>query len=328
MSLSESNRDFLPVARRLAEAAGLSGELRPLDRGLSSDLFTVHPDLNLPPAAVVKLQRGFAGKVWAEAGALEFLESRSAEGVPRVLLSEPKHDPPALILSWVGGESVRSVDLDALPTDQLADKRERFAHAFGTWLANLHNLTVPRPEVDELQVKMSSDPLSLTDRLLTQAENALKRFERDFGDHEADLLALLERALAWLETHTPSLLSSDAPRRMIHRDLRAPNVLVDADHQFCGVVDFEHAAAAHPAWDFAKLSWWWFDRRPALEAPFRTGYESKRAWPDREVRRLFRIFEATTFIAYFWQRHPVYPGQARLQLTAELDRHRRPRWRG
>jgi aminoglycoside phosphotransferase (APT) family kinase protein len=110
-------------------------------------------------------------------------------------------------------------------------------------------------------------------------------------------------------------------------DLRRSNVLISADTpDFVGVVDFEHAAAADPAWDFAKLRWWWFDRCPALEAPFREGYESKRAWPDTQVRRLFRIFEATTLVAYFFGRHPVYPEQALLQLRSELDGSKRPAW--
>ncbi|WP_168210405.1 phosphotransferase family protein [Persicimonas caeni] len=324
MSLSESNRDLLPTARRLfgtlaGTLAGLGdAELRPLDRGLSADLFTVHPEPSAAPAAVVKLQRGFAGKVWAEAGALAFLADKEIPDVPRPLLAEPKHDPPALVLSWVGDAHAARVELDRLDEPALTE----FAHAFGRWLAVLHHLEVPAGDV-----KMSSDPLALPDRLLTQAENALKRFERDFGEREPDLLDLLERGLRWLDAHAASLLPGDTPRRMIHRDLRAPNVLADADHRFCGVVDFEHAAAAHPAWDFAKLRWWWFDRLPALEAPFRQGYESKRAWPDRDVRRLFRIFEATTLVAYFWERHPVYPGQARLQLAAELDDEPRPRWR-
>lgn len=318
MTSSATNPDLYEPARTLADEAGLAGHsLRPLDHGLSSDLFTVHATEQAPPEAVVKLQRGFAGKVHAEAGALEFLGTQDLPDVPRLLHAAPSHTPPGLVLSWLdAGCSPRGVELEPLSEHDL----EKFGEHFGRWLAHLHSLEVP-----ECQVKMSSDPLALPDRLLTQAENALRRFERDFGEAQPEIARLLKRALDWLEEHTSKLLDTSA-RHMIHRDLRPPNVLVDRADEFCGVVDFEHAAAAHPAWDFAKLDWWWFDHTPALEAPFRAGYESKRAWPDRQVRRLFRIFEATTLVAYFFDRHLIYPDQALSQLRAELAGRERPRW--
>lgn len=319
MSTAQTDLDLLPHARALAERAGFDTScLQPLHRGLSADLFTIHPDESSAPDAVVKLQRGFAGKAWAESAALAFLGEHDFANTPRLLLAEPNHEPPALVLSWLGaGRHARGVDFDALD----AEHTESLGHELGRWLGRLHELRVPPGDV-----KMSSDPLALPDRLLTQAENAVDRFARRHADQTATG-ALLADALAWLTTNIPILLGAFDDRRLIHRDLRPDNILVcGPERQFCGVVDFEHTAAAHPAWDFAKLRWWIFDAHPALEVPFRAGYERERTWPHDELRRLFRIFEATTLIAYFFGRHEVYPDQAIWQLEADLRGKDRPRW--
>lgn len=302
----------MAVAQALAAQAGLpSGEVRPLDRGLSADLFTIHRAAAPEPVAVTKLQRGHRGKVHAEAAALAYLEDRHVSSVPRPLHIAAEHDPPALVVSWLPG---------AASTLEDTDERVRppTASALGTWTARLHDVLVTGD-----RVKMSTDPLALAERMRTQVRSAVERA----GSEHADA-GLLAEALTWLEAALDRHPDLGQPRRLIHRDLRPDNIVLDADGGFVGVVDFEHAAGADPAWDFAKLQWWCFDRIPGLEAPFLDAYAQVRPVPAAATRRLFRIFEATTLLAYFAGKHDTYEREARRQLEAELTDAQRPKWSG
>jgi aminoglycoside phosphotransferase (APT) family kinase protein len=308
----KTNRDLLDEARGLAERAGFDrAEVEPFDRGLSSDLFTVQPYSDTDPAAIVKLQRGHRGKVYAESAALEFLDDTELASVPRVLLAEPTHEPPALVLSWLPGADHTLEEARDRPDEILAMQ-------LGSWLAELHET-----EVTGDRVKMSTDPLSLTERLRTQARSAVESAGADHAD-----AALLADALEWLERELDAKPRLGQPRRLIHRDLRPHNIVLNERGDFAGVVDFEHAAAADPAWDFAKLQWWCFDRIPWLLAPFTEAYTRSRPLPAYSRRRLFRVFEATTLLAYFADKHPTYERETRRQLEAELNDAQRPKWSG
>ncbi|MGM0556841.1 MAG: aminoglycoside phosphotransferase family protein [Myxococcota bacterium] len=312
MTLADTNRDLLARARKLAARAGFEeADVRPLDRGLSSDIFTIERLSDDEPAAVAKLQRGHRGKVYAESAALAFLDDSDVGGVPRVLLAAPTHQPPALVLSWLPGAN--STLEETRHTSNPAVARQ-----LGAWLARLHETRVTGD-----QVKMSTDPLSLTERVRTQARNAVERAGPEHTD-----APLLTDSLAWLERELDTRPSLGQPRRLIHRDLRPHNIVLDAEGALAGVVDFEHAAAADPAWDFAKLQWWCFDRIPWLLAPFTEGYTRVRPLPAYSKRRVFRVFEATTLLAYFAGKQDTYEHEARHQLEAELSGAQRPKWSG
>jgi aminoglycoside phosphotransferase (APT) family kinase protein len=307
----ETDRALSAAAHDLAHQADFDQHVvRALDRGLSSDLFTIHAYEASAPVAVVKLQRGHRAKIYAESAALDYLEARSTDGVPRVLLAAPEHAPPAVVLTWLPSHGTLEERRD--------HRSDALGRAFGRWLARLHDT-----DVSGDRVKMSTDPLTLTQRLRTQARDAVRR--ADNADTHHDLLA---RSLAWLEKRLDDSPPLGQPRRMVHRDLRPQNVLVDKGDQLAGVVDFEHAAAADPAWDFAKLRWWCFDRIDWLEEPFVEGYTAIRDLPSAATRRLFRVFEALTLLAYFSGKHAIYEREARRQLQSELDDAPRPKWSG
>ena len=285
-----------PSAHDLARLAGVPDDhtLRPHPGGHSARLYTVHADTSSPPHAVLKLPQGKSTKALPEAAALRALANDPH--TPNLL--HTSHDPPGLAMTWLHPKA-RAWE----PTPEDPD----IARALGSWLRDLHKLRPPPGDI-----KLSDDPLPLPERLLTQLTSAHKRASRraarePWPEADADL-ARIARAHDHLTAHPPS----PSPRALIHRDLRPANICV-TDAGFAGVVDFERAACAPPAWDFVKLRWWLLDLHPTLEAPFHEGYGSP---PPEDDIRAFALFEAATMLAYFAGQHDVYPGECRRQLDA------------
>lgn len=287
------------MTHSLHDLADVPGDhtLRPHSGGHSAQLYTVHTDPSQPPYAVLKLPQGKSTKALPEAAALRAL----AHDPHTPDLLHTHHDPPALLLSWLHPGAGA---WDPAPEDA------PIARALGTWLRHLHDL---RPPPGDL--KLSDDPMPLPERLLAQLTHARKRARRrarrdPWPQAEADL-ARLDRAHTSLSEHPPT----PTPRALIHRDLRPANVCVTSEG-FVGVVDFERAACAPPAWDFVKLRWWLLDLHPTLQAPFHEGYGPS---PPEDDIRAFALFEAATMLAYFAGRHDVYPGECRRQLDASPE---------
>jgi fructosamine-3-kinase len=139
------------------------------------------------------------------------------------------------------GEPLRSIGPDDF--DAWAD--------FGRWLAELHSI-----DPSGHGLRYDTDPLPLEERLAHSLEGALGRVPARFQERAERLVARLA------ESSTGTELAC----RFVHRDLRADNILVSLDGAFVGVVDFEHAAGAPPAWDLVKALHWNAPNRAAREA--------------------------------------------------------------
>ena len=261
--------------------------------------------------AAIKRAHHNPNKVRAEAAALRAAIPTLGATIPHVLAVDVRHEVRAMALSWIP------------PGQTLQTHRERASaqtiEALGRWVATCHEIVIARPG----DVKLSGDPMPRSQRLVTQASREIATWRRRADpknqayQRDSETLA---SALAWLEgaiaQHTPEI---DAPARLIHRDLRAANVIVDEAGNFEGVVDFERACCGDPAWDLVKLRWWLLGAGPAWwgEVLWR-GYGGVRALPDARHVAIYEVVEAIGQLCYFWGRHGVYPQQMRDQLSRLL----------
>lgn len=276
------------------------------------------PDGSLAPV-VIKCPRGLSTKIRAEADALAALNELAHPGVPALIAAD--RDAGGLVMSWLH-PACTTLDQWLATQPDPADVA-RVARQLGAWCASLHALHIaPGP------IKLSADPLPWADRLIVMAQDAIdaltKRARRDPAlqpalarcIHERDLLrAALNAAIS--DPHDPL---GPRPARMLHRDLRPPNILVapgaGGQLDLCGVVDWERAGAGDPAWDLVKLGWWCFEPHPALEAPFWQGYTALSPAPSAARIDLYRRFEALGLLATFAGKHPDYPDEATRRLDA------------
>ena len=305
-SLDLSSGQGVRLSRLLGPLEGGPFVAHPVGGGHSSTLVR----LDLPggePVAVVKLCDGVATKVLAESAALELLAAQGFAAAPRVWGSGTGTKAAGLVLSWLGGRGARTLDAarDAIDAATVGA-------ALGQWLARLHEVRVPVGAV-----RFSDDPLPWGRRVQHQAEQARRRLLRR-SDLAPEVVALSVVALDSVVADAEVWLTEPRPGRLIHRDLRGANIVLDGDGGFAGVVDFERAGAGDPAWDFAKLRWWVLDAHPGLEAPLTAAYRAVRPVPCEERRRLYRRFEAATMVAWFGAGHPVYLRECVAQLRAEL----------
>lgn len=306
------------LARCRAHGVPDAVALRELEGGFSAQLWTVHVAQVSHPVAVVKTTPANSTRLVAEGAALKFLAHPGSPGqVPRVLGEWGSGRERALVLEWLAIDA-RSFEEASRGGQDLSEA----ARSFGVWLARLHSLPVEPGH----GVKLSEDPVPWVDRARAQVDRAVSRWGKRRG-HESrpSTRALVERARALFMA---SLCEYEmGPRRMVHRDLRAANLLTDASGAFVGVVDFERSAATDPAWDMVKLAWWLFDEWPELREPVREGYESVASWPDHDAIELFGLLEALTLWCVFDGKHPIYPGEALAQLESLVDGGGLATWR-
>lgn len=191
-----------------------------------------------------------------EANALRALRGR-IEGVPELVTCDSN-----VLLTRSIGEDLRAIRADDV--DAWAE--------FGNWLTYLHDM-----DGSGMAIRYDTDPLPLRERLATTAIRAAERLNRTVPD---------------LNENCAKLRGLPTTRAFVHRDLRWDNILVRRkDGTFAGVVDFEHAAVAVPAWDLVKPLSWKEPHEDAVSA-FLAGYGSA---PDTEI---FAWFEAVTVAAY------------------------------
>ena len=201
--------------------------------------------------------------------------------------------------------------------EDVAESLERFGHI----LASFHAMKVPKGS----PLKLSDDPLPLPARLRAMQQRTIDQFERrhkrsPFPDYQKlrSALEVADDALKARLCDTPGHIE-DYPGRLIHRDLRAANVLLTgapSARSFAGVVDFERAAASDPAWDFVKLRAWIFAQWPRAEARILKGYQQVRPLPDEDRITTFTLHEALTTIGFFAGRNEGYTREAVRQIEA------------
>ncbi len=244
-----------------------------VDWGLSADLWRVGGE---SPIGVIKQNRGFASLVTNELAALQMLHERGFPA-PRVL----GQTESAFAMEWMGaGEGP-------------AEFSEPWLEPMADLVATLHSI-----DAQHAPLKLAGDPLPLAERLDKIATKALKKLD---GTPHFDLAQSRLETLRWDEL-------APFPKQMTHRDLRAPNFVLGTDGLPIGLLDFEHAAATDPAWDFAKLMDWTL---PASSVePFLACYARHRAAPNTQRINAFRCFEAITQLSYFHDRNAAYRDHA------------------
>lgn len=307
-----------PSSLLLVQRAGrCPARLKPLPGGFSAHLLHVHTP-HSDSHAVLKRAATSRARILAERAALLHLSAlRDIHAhIPRVLASDDAHCARAMLLSWVGEQrSTRTLE-EALSAGEPADSALK---ALGAFLARMHQVGVPA----DSGVKSSDDPLSLPERLLAMATGSVQALERRSAREGSggglEELDLLKRACEALSQRLVEHALPERPARMVHRDLRPANILVHHHPvRFAGVVDFERAAATHPAWDFVKLEWWLFERWPHTRAQLLAGYTGVRPLPDPQHITTFALHESLTMLAYFCGRHKGYVEQARERLRRML----------
>jgi aminoglycoside phosphotransferase (APT) family kinase protein len=271
--------------------------IRPASGGLSSDGWVVGD----PPVAFAKHRPLQPHRVRPEVAALQHLERNGFGQAPRVLGVSSCWT--AFVATAVGG-----VGLDQL--DRAGEARP--LASLGRAVATLHELVVDEGS----QMKRSTDPLDLGDRVICTATSDLAHAGIDATDSVAS-------AVAWLRERRPANLIDG---RFVHRDLRAANVRV-IDDEVSGLLDFDRACAGDPAWDWVKVRWWSLGtaKRPDALEEFSRGYAEIGTIPDAGKVRWFAMAEAVGLATRFTGN---YRSQARRQIAALLRDDSLPDWEG
>jgi aminoglycoside phosphotransferase (APT) family kinase protein len=109
--------------------------------------------------------------------------------------------------------------------------------AVGADLARLHTLVEPEGALAKLTIEALPDPRDLTGLLAEQGY-----FTKSEGRWLRDWLELLAPALA------------RAPRRLLHGDVQAMNIIASIDPpSYVALLDWGAAGCGDPAWDFAGM---------------------------------------------------------------------------
>ncbi|HEY8449422.1 MAG TPA: aminoglycoside phosphotransferase family protein, partial [Bacillota bacterium] len=159
--------------------------------------------------------------------------------------------------------------------------RQRAYHQAGAWLRNLH----------QVRAFARSGPLVATDGRWegTAADwpgyfaEQLERWDRELAAHDVPRAhrRLRRRVGAWLWRALPRL---EAVERFVlcHRDFSFRNLLAYADGRLAAVIDFEHAIAGDPVFDWHRVAAWLLCHRcdAAAWQAFLAGYGADPAHAD------------------------------------------------
>ncbi|OIV39297.1 hypothetical protein BIV57_00125 [Mangrovactinospora gilvigrisea] len=114
------------------------------------------------------------------------------------------------------------------------EQHNRLARQLAEFLTGLHHL----PVRDARSHAMTSAPVAA-----------------DARQHLATVWDLLtEPARGWLDEEISSLEGQEVPQAVVHRDVRAEHLYLDARGDLVGVIDFGDATLDDPALDFAKIA--------------------------------------------------------------------------
>ena len=241
------------IAPDILEGLGLRGEpITFVHGGRSADLYRVG-------AFALKLFRNSLPRARNEYHALLFLNGRFA--IPRAHRFYKNDMYAALASEWLPHRVTLS-EIVATPDATIS--------FIGETLAQIHEL-----DPNSAEVKYSTDPLPLPERLISVAETIVARSTN-----------LAEGGLKWLGEQAHRIGSE---RCFLHRDLTAHNIAVAESGPV--FIDWEDAALGPAAWDFVKLGRW---LTPGQRARFDSTYGSIRSLPDKDEIEYFEMFESLT----------------------------------
>ncbi|MWG34404.1 phosphotransferase enzyme family protein [Halomarina oriensis] len=266
-----------------------------------TDQFTVDRQLHrVPPhvthavtvegrRAVCKRATHESGDPATEAAVLRFVAEHTALPVPEVL--------------WTGEDHFVAGWCDGLPGPVRED--EAWARLAGAGLARLHDDTAGRFDRFGFPVAtgVSGRGLALVGAGASWPETAAlfldreRRYLVENGYDEAATVA--EEALVFARDH-PEVFETPADPVCCHGNWLPDHVGVD-DGRVTGVVDFEHALVAPPAFDVWRVALPVFGGEGGLDhrfEAFREGYESVRPLADRFEERA-PTFSLLNFVSYF-----------------------------
>ncbi|MFC5971773.1 aminoglycoside phosphotransferase family protein [Halomarina salina] len=263
-----------------------------------TDQFTVGPELHrVPPhvthevtvdgrRAVCKRATSAEGDPATEGAVLGFVADHTSVPVPELLGTGPHH----FVAAWC----------DGLPDEARDD--EAWARAAGAGLARLHDETAGRFERFGA-LEATDGGISLVGGGVSWPEAALayldekRRFLAANGHDEA---ATVAREVAVFARDQPGAFETAADPVLCHGNWLPEHVGVH-DGAVTGVVDFEHALVAPPAFDVWRVALPVFAGPDGFDArfeAFRGGYESIRALPaDLDERAAaFRVLNGVSYL--------------------------------
>jgi aminoglycoside phosphotransferase (APT) family kinase protein len=262
------------VADALAAAGLVAGRITPLLGGYAGGTFRVGTQSG---ELVVKV-RSDVRSIVAARTASHLLSSR---GLPHQDVVVPPTRTPAgwlMAVRWIEGH-----DLSHEPAGGWSSEgATRLGRDLGAWVSMMHSIRAPR-----------RDWLGKADRRFT----AKLRRGAERGHLATGLVIQLEDF--WQRVR-PAL--DGAPVALIHRDLRAANVVVQGG-AFAAVIDLEQARLADPLYDMVKITESVQTLHPVLGSAFREAYGLDTERPD--VRdRLAAVFalEYLSAVVYFDKR--------------------------
>ena len=182
---------------------------------------------------VVRLSNGYP-EPWRWHGGRAYevplLRALASRGLP--VPQEP------FVVSGTGGLPVAIVERRA-PGERLTSRprgkqRDRLAVQLAEFLTDLHAFPVSEAQ----SYGVASAPAAVDAR------------------HHLDLAKpfLTDKVRRGLDQEITTLEQEDLPRALVHRDIRAEHLYLDAKGDLVGVIDFGDATVDDPALDFAKIS--------------------------------------------------------------------------
>lgn len=113
-------------------------------------------------------------------------------------------------------------------------RRDHLARQLAGFLADLHSFPVPEAR----SFGLTSSPVAVDAR---QHLDVARSF-------------LTDKVRRWLDEEISWLEQQDLPLAVVHRDIRAQHLYVDANGDLVGVIDFGDTTIDDPALDFAKIA--------------------------------------------------------------------------
>ena len=172
--------------------------------------------------------------------------------VPEILHAD--EESRILVLSAVAGISAEKLPADPTAMDVVMIQAGRF-------LRSLHQLSIEE-----------TDSVPLSEAIVMRLESWIQA-----GD---DNLSHEEIACARQRVGDGSLFREQL-RVPCHNDFQPRNWLWDGDR--IGIIDFEHAHANHPAFDWIRMETGIWKQQPRLRRRFIEGYQGEPAWAVDEV---------------------------------------------
>jgi aminoglycoside phosphotransferase (APT) family kinase protein len=160
------------------------------------------------------------------------------------------------------------------------------ASRLGRFLAVLHRFPVDRAAALGIPVHQARDHAEV---LLGEARHLVDRIAPRLPSE------LRDRCAPFLDGTVPIPPTRTGPRCLIHGDLQAEHILLNADGEAHGVVDFGDAAVGEPVVDYVGLCAWqgWDFTRAALAA-------SGLTWDEATAARIRFMARCLGLIGVGW----------------------------